>query len=78
MCVRENEEKMSIHSKRDTRPRFRLFVLFFFFEAEWQHIKFLSTVFFSLFSFEAKLFFFATDDEREKESSITKRDGERE
>ena len=69
-------KKKCIHSKQDAASISSLCPLFFF-EAEWQHIKFLDR-FFSLFSLEAKKTFFNRDDEREKESSITKRDGERE
>ena len=53
---------MSIHSKQDAASISSLCPLFFF-EAEWQHIKFLDRFFFSLLA-RGKTFF-STDDERE-------------
>jgi hypothetical protein len=56
---------MSIFIRNKTRPLDVVSLLSsFFFDAEWQHIKFLETVFFFSLLARGKTFF-STDDERE-------------
>ena len=68
-------KKKCIHSKQDAASISSLCPLFFF-RKQSGSILSSSTVFF--LSSRSRQNFFSTDDEREKESSFTKRDGERE
>ena len=64
--------------KRDAASISLSFVSFFFFEAEWQHIKFLDSFFLSLYLEAKKLFSETTTREKKSHQSERKRDGERE